>query len=53
MLLLSARWKCGGYPDQTHLRIRVDRAGQRRAAPMDACQTGPAAVIWPRLRLQG
>ena len=35
------------------LRIRVDRAGQRRAAWLHASQISPAAVVWRRLDLQG
>jgi hypothetical protein len=40
----------GQSSDHLDLRIRVDRAGQRRAALMHASQTSPAAVTW-RLQL--
>jgi LmbE family N-acetylglucosaminyl deacetylase len=35
------------------LRVRVDRACQRRAAWLHASQISPAAVVWRRLELQG
>jgi N-acetylglucosamine malate deacetylase 2 len=43
----------GQPPEALDLRIRVDRAGQRRAAWLHASQISPAAVVWRRLELQG
>jgi LmbE family N-acetylglucosaminyl deacetylase len=43
----------GQPPDQIDLRIRVNRARQRRAALIHASQMPPAAVLWRRLQLQG
>jgi N-acetylglucosamine malate deacetylase 2 len=43
----------GRPPSALDLRIRVDRACQRRASWLHASQISPAAVLWRRLELQG
>lgn len=43
----------GQPPGALDLRIRVDRACQRRAAWLHASQISPTAVVWRRLELQG
>jgi LmbE family N-acetylglucosaminyl deacetylase len=43
----------GRPPGEVDLCVRVDRAGQRRAALLHATQISPTAVLWRRLALLG